>query len=240
MMMDGLIGIAGVVAILLVTGSAIGLARPGQFSLRWLLAAAGLVLLNDLLLTSGYGRIPSILPSADWNWQGKALALGATLAVASLPAFGWRASGLTLGQAPASLKPALPVALAYLAFFTALALAFPNQGVSAETVGFQLTMPGFEEEPFYRGVLLLALGRAFTARKSALGVDWGWGAILSCALFGIAHAFGYSDGAFHFDALTTALTALPSLIGVWLVLRTRSVLLPVVLHNMGNAITLLI
>jgi membrane protease YdiL (CAAX protease family) len=37
-----------------------------------------------------------------------------------------------------------------------------------------------------------------------------------------------------------ALTALPSFIGVWLALRTRSVLLPIVMHNFGNAISLLI
>lgn len=238
--MDGIIGIAGVVAALLFAGGVIGLTQPGRFSLRWLLAAAGLVLLNDLLLTNGYGHIPAFLPSGDWNWQGKALALTATLAVAALPAFDWRGSGLTLRQAAGSLKPALPVALAYLGFFAALALLLPNESASGETIAFQLTMPGFEEEPFYRGVLLFALGRAFTSRVSLLGADWGWGAILSCTLFGMAHAFGYANGGFHFDATTFALTALPSFIAVWLVLRTRSILLPVILHNFGNAITLLI
>lgn len=237
--MNGLIGIAGVVAILLIAGGVIALTRPGQFSLRWLLVAVGLVLLNDLLLTGGYGNLPVIL-AGDWNWQGKTLALAATLAVASLPWFGWRASGLTLRQAACSLKTALPVALVYLSFFVALALAYPNEPASMETVAFQLTMPGLEEEPFYRGVLLLALGRAFTGRARFMGVEWGWGAILSCVLFGLAHAFGYSDGGFQFDPLVMAMTALPSLIAVWLVLRTRSLLLPIVLHNFGNAVTLMI
>lgn len=237
--MDGVIGIAGVVAILLVAGGIIGFMRRDRLSLRWLLVAAGLVVLNDLLLTSGYGRIPALV-SGDWNWQGKALALAATLIVASLPWFGWRASGLTLRQAPGSLKPALPVALAYVGVFVILALAFPNEPASTETLAFQLTMPGLEEEPFYRGVLLLALGRAFTGRTTLMGVEWGWGAVLSCVLFGLAHAFGYSDGGFHFDVMTMALTALPSLIAVWLVLRTRSLLLPIVLHNFGNAVTLLL
>jgi membrane protease YdiL (CAAX protease family) len=36
------------------------------------------------------------------------------------------------------------------------------------------------------------------------------------------------------------LTAVPALIAVWLRLRTGSLLLPVVLHNFGNAISLLI
>lgn len=37
-----------------------------------------------------------------------------------------------------------------------------------------------------------------------------------------------------------ALTAVPSLLAVWLVLRTRSLVLPVVLHNFGNAIAYLL
>lgn len=238
--MDGLIGIAGVVATLLIIGGLIGLVRRDLFSPPWLLASAALVLVNDALLTNGYGLIPFFLPSADWNWQGKALALAATLAIASLPAIGWRASGFTFRQAPDGWKSALAISLLYFCLFLALALVFPNEPVSAETFAFQLTMPGLEEELFYRGLLLFTLGRAFTARVRFLGVEWGWGAILSCGLFGMAHAFGFSDGGFHFDPVTMAFTALPSVMGVWLTLRTRSVLFPVILHNFGNTITLIL
>jgi membrane protease YdiL (CAAX protease family) len=237
---DSFIGTLGVIALLLGVGGALGLALPGRLSIRWLLVAAGLVLLNDLMLTSAYGLLPRWPAGSSWNWQGKVLALAATLAIAALPAFGWRRSGLTLAQAPGSLKTALPVTGLYFGLFLVLALVFPNEPASLETIAFQLTMPGLEEEPYYRGVLLLALGQAFTGRVRFLGVEWGLGAILSCALFGLAHAFGFSHGQFSFDPLTMALTALPSLIAVWLVLKTRSVLLPVLMHNFGNAVTLLI
>lgn len=237
--MNGIISIAGVIVILLLAGGALGVLRPRAVSFRWLLVAVALVLVNDAMLTNGYGLIPNLLPHSDWNWQGKALALATTLLIASLPVFGWRRSGLTLVQATGSLKSAIPVVLLYVAFFSVIAWAFPSGSVTAETVAFQLTMPGFEEEPFYRGILLFALDRAFPGRKRFLGVEWGWGAVLSCVLFGLAHAFGYTDGAFSFDPVTMAMTAVPSFIGVWLVLRTRSVLLPVILHNFGNAITLL-
>lgn len=238
--MDGIVGILGVAAILLLGGGALGLLDRERFSWRWLLVAVALVVLHDALLTSGYGLVPNLLPQGDWNWQGKILALAATLIVASLPAFGWRRSALTLAQAAGSLKMAIPVVFLYIAFFAGIAWLFPTPPATAETVAFQLTMPGFEEEAFYRGVLLFALGRAFAGRKRFLGVEWGWGALLSCVLFGLAHAFGFSDGQFSLEPVTMALTAIPSVIGVWLVLRTRSVLLPVVLHNFGNAITLLI
>lgn len=237
--MDSMIGIAGVVGVLLGLGGLIGLTRPRAFSLPWLLAAAAFVVLNDLLLTNGYGAFPSLI-AGDWNWQGKILALLGTLAVASLPLIGWRASGLTLRQAPGGLWSALAVSLLYIGFFLTLAFIFPNEDASAETIAFQLTMPGLEEEAFYRGVLLLMLGRAFTGRVRFLGIDWHWGVLLSCILFGMAHAFSFSDGRFSFDPLTMALTGAPSVIGAWLVLRTRSILAPVVLHNFGNAIMLLV
>ncbi len=236
--MDSMVGILGVGAILLLAGGMLGLLNLRGFSFRWLLVAVALAVVNDAMLTNGYGLIPDLLPQSAWNWQGKILALVATLIIASLPAFGRRRSGLTLVQAAGSLRSAIPVVLLYMAFFTGLALAFPSQPATAETIAFQLTMPGLEEEAFYRGVLLFALDRAFLDRKRFLGVEWGWGGLLSCILFGLAHAFGFSDGQFSFDPLTMILTAVPSVIGVWLVLRTGSVLLPVVLHNFGNAITL--
>jgi membrane protease YdiL (CAAX protease family) len=127
-----------------------------------------------------------------------------------------------------------------IVFFVAVRLVFGGSTGTREEVLFQLTLPGFEEEPFYRGILLFTLDRAFTGRVRLLGVDLGWGALLSCALFGLAHAFSYSDGAFSFDPMMMALTAIPSLLAVWLRLRTGSLMLPVVLHNFGNAISLIV
>ena len=176
----------------------------------------------------------------EWNWQGKLLALAATLAIAALPVLGWRRVGFTLSQEPGSLKAALPVAVLYCAFFVVIAIVFAGGRSNTEEIAFQLTMPGFEEEPFYRGILLVALNRAFAGRIRFLGVDWGWGAVLSCFLFGMAHAFGFSHGSFTFDPVTMALTASPSFIAVWLRLRTGSLLLPILLHNFGNSISLLV
>lgn len=234
--MDGVFTIGAIVALLLAAGGAIALlGGRGAVSFRWLLVAAGLVLLNDALLTRAYRLLPDLI-GGDWNWQGKILALLATLAIAALPAFGWRASGLTLRQA--DLKAPLVVAGLYALLFVGLALAFKSDPATPETMTFQLTMPGLEEEAFYRGLLLLALDRAFTGRARLLGVDWSWGAVLSCALFGLAHAFGISKGEVSFEPLYFALTAGPSLIGVWVRLRTGSILLPILMHNIGNAASL--
>lgn len=238
--MDGVVGVCGVVGFMVAGGVAVAARGRGGVSFGWLAVACGLVLLNDALLTNGYGQLPSLFANADWNWQGKLAALAATLAVAALPLFGRREAGLAFPRLDGGGAGVAMVCAAYLALFFGLATAFPNEPKSFETLAFQLTMPGLEEEPFYRGVLLLALYRAFTGRWRALGVEWSWGAVVSCAVFGLAHAFGYSDGAFYFDPTTFLLTAAPSALAVWLVLRTRSVLMPVLLHNFGNAVFLLV
>jgi membrane protease YdiL (CAAX protease family) len=234
--MNGLIALCGILALLLLLGAAIGMLDRERFVLRWLLVAALLVAINDALLTRVYGTAPDLLAGSDLNWQGKVLALVATLAIAAHRKITWRKVGLTLAHAPGSLRAALPVVLLYCTFFVAIALAFPSGTASAEDVAFQLTMPGLEEEPFYRGLLLFVLGEAYTGRTRFLGVDWSWGAVLSW----MAHAFGFSDGHFSFDTSTMALTAVPAFIAVWLRLRTGSLLLPIVLHNFGNAITMLL
>jgi hypothetical protein len=236
---NGLIGLAGTLGILLTLGAALGLADRRNFSAAWLLVAALLVTINDALLTLGYGWLPDLV-GGTWNWQGKLMALTTSMAVAALPAFGLRQVGVTLSHAAGSLRAAAPMAAAYCAFFVLIALLFPAEPASAEDLAFQLTMPGLEEELFYRGVLLFALDQAFRGRRRLLGVDWGWGAVLSCLLFGLTHAFSHSDGAFSFDPVTMALTAMPSLIAVWIRLRTGSLLLPVLLHNFGNSLSLVI
>lgn len=236
--MNGLIGLAGTLALLLFLGAALGFADRRNFSVRWLAIAALLVVINDVLLTRCYGMLPDLIGGA-WNWQGKLMALAVTIAIAALPAFGFRRVGLTLSHEPGSLRAAVPVAAAYCVFFVVIAILFPADRASTEDIAFQLTMPGLEEELFYRGILLFALDQAFRGRKRLLGVDWGWGAVLSCILFGMTHAFGYSDGSFSFDPITMALTGIPSFIAVWLRLRTGSLLLPILLHNFGNSFSFL-
>lgn len=64
--------------------------------------------------------------------------------------------------------------------------------------------------------------------------------MLSCLLFGLAHGFSYGAEGFSADPVTLLLTAVPALLGVWLRLRTGSLLLPILLHNLGNSLSLLV
>jgi hypothetical protein len=240
-MSDEITTIFAIGAILIFVGGALGLADRKNFSPGWLVVAAALVFANDAMLTRCYGLVADVLPDSEWNWQGKLMALGLSLGVAALGGFGWRACGLTLRQNPGSLRPAGLVFAAYLLFFLVIALAFDAGDATAETLVFQLTMPGLEEELLYRGILLLALNEALRGRIKLLGIDWGWGALLSSLVFGLAHAMSYSAAeGFALDPVYLALTAIPSLLAVWLRERTGSLLLPIAAHNLGNALPVML
>lgn len=237
-MPDAIMALGGWIGATAVLGLIAAVALRGKVKWGWFLGALALMAAYDALLTRGYGHIPIHFWPSDWNWEGKIMALILSLVVAV--ALGARRCGLTLKQDRKGLKGALILSGALVALFLGLALYFPGQGTDPDTLAFQLTMPGLDEELFYRGVLLLMLNEAFARPLRILGAPMGWGALISSVAFGLAHALGYSDGAFTFDAMTMLLTGGPALLLVWVREKTGSLLLPVLLHNFANSIFLIV
>lgn len=229
-MHDALVEIAihaGLVGLLaLVAGR--GRVRPG-----WLAIALALMLLRDVLVTRGYGQLPPWVPDSRWNWTGKLLAAGGLLVVAWLPAFGARRCGLVLRQAAGS-APAWWVFSGLAIALFALAAWTGGGRDDVDTIAFQWTMPGVEEELFYRGVLLLALQRALGGDEGRPWGGIGGAGVLSSGAFGLGHALFWRDGGLSFDALAFALTGIPALLLVWFRVRTGSLVLPVLAHNVAN------
>jgi hypothetical protein len=234
-MIDELLLIGAIALALVIPGLAIGLAGRRSFHAGWLAVAAGLVIVNDAAVTRGFFLFPSV-PGLDdnWNWSGKILALAVSLAIAALPVFGWRNIGLTIRQR--QLRGALIVTAVLLAIYSTMAWFMGAGGGGNEELAFQLTMPGFEEEVFYRGLLLLALDRAFTGRVNVGGAMIGWSLPLNALVFGLAHGLSVSHGVFGFDAMAFALPCIGAIPAVWLRAKTGSLLLPIVLHNIVNVL----
>jgi membrane protease YdiL (CAAX protease family) len=240
-MPSALMSIAAPMAIVILLGLAIGLVQRDSFRPVWLLAAAGMILFHDFALTRFWGQFPTpgFLAGTDWNWTGKVLAILATLLIASLPQVGWRRSGITLRQ-EAGWRAAWIAGAVISVIVLGLAAYFPGERGDAETLAFQWTMPGLEEEIFYRGVLLLAFNEALRARARILGAQMGWGALLTALLFGLEHALSWRDGAYAFEAMSFMGPAIGGLLLVWFRERSGSVVLPIFLHNLGNAALLML
>lgn len=204
-----------------------------SFRAGWFAASLVLYVVYDFLLTSGFSLVPDFFPEASWNWSGKLMSLAGMLAIAAAPAFGWRRAGLTLRQ-----QPGWPVAAIILAalggLFFYLAITGADGRDDWETIAFQWTLPGLDEEVFYRGVFLLAMNEAFTGRVRILGAPIGYGGLIATALFGLAHGLEFAKGSLSFDAMSFALTSGPAIILLWLREKTGSVLMPIIGHNIAN------
>lgn len=215
-------------------GLAGALVFRSSFRWKWLAAALALNIFYQALLTRGFWMIPDPIPGADWNWAGKLAALAGTLAVMSLPAFGWKRCGMTLNQGRRWGGALVMFAGLSLLFFGLALSGADGKPDDLETIAFQWTMPGLDEELFYRGTLLLALNEAFRARTNITGAPIGYGGLLTSILFGLTHALSYEAGSLDFDLMTFAMTGVPSLLLLWLRERTGSLLLPVIAHNIAN------
>lgn len=167
-------------------------------------------------------------PGAHWNWGGHLLALAGMLALGALLV---RRTGI----APRDLGFARPAAVPLAAGVTAavLLLSFPLHVITAGRAGpipasvwlFVATMPGLAEEIAFRGVLLAAAERAAPAARVIAGVPVSLGAALLTTVFVGLHGFGVG----------MLVSVLPgALLYLWLRLRTGSVLVPIVAHNLWN------
>ncbi len=226
------LGQVGVIAAFGLLGAAL---HRRDFQWRWFVAALVLYIVYDGLLTRVFFTIPNWPLEANWNWLGKTMSLIGMLMVASLPMFGFRKIGLTLSHKP-GLRTPLIVFSGLMAVFVYLAVSDPGETADIETILFQWTMPSFDEELFYRGVLLLAMNEAYSRRVKILGAGIGYGGLLTSLLFGLAHGFGYSDGSFYVEPMIVAMTGIPSLILLWLRERTGSLLLPMLGHCASNGL----
>ena len=212
------------------------LAAAGRDPERRGWAAAALA---ALALFLGLRALPTLVAGERWigdlwDWSGPLLGLAGVLLLASVLVrrglLDWRDAGLTLAQARGALPTALGVSAATLALnYLMMSLSrFRLPGVPLETWLYQASIPGLVEETVFRGVLLALADRAVgphRARWDVVGARIGWGGVLVTLAFVALH--GLSPG--------VLLGVLPAaLLYLWLRVRTGSLLLPIVVHNLWN------
>jgi len=232
-MMNGLITTLMQAGVLVAFGVLGAFLFRRDFRLLWFIGAVVLFLVYAALLTRGFWTLPRLFPEADWHWTGKIFSFIGMLIVASLPIFGLKRTGLTLSQGPKPW-PAFLLFFVLSGLFFYMAISGADGRDDWETIAFQWTMPGLDEELFFRGVFLVALNEAFRSRVSVLGAPIGYGGLLTSLVFGLVHALNYTSAGVSFELMAFVVTGLPSLILLWLRERTGSLLLPILGHNISN------
>lgn len=229
--MDTLFYTAGYAASILLAFLAL---RPFDKRLAFgfgLLFAAYLV--TDDFITGLPYSVPLFdLNPAQWNWAGKVYSILFSAAVIAGLRMSASATGLVLPRR--NIRAGVLAVILLVPLGVVLALAFGPDPPTAETIAFQLFMPGLAEELAFRGIapaLLLGLIRGRNP-----GPETPWVVVCLAAIpFGMIHGLGYSDGAFSFELVPAVWTFTGGIIYGWLRFSTGSLLFPLLAHGLTNA-----
>ena len=166
-----------------------------------------------------------------WNWDGKIY--GVIWGVAAYFIFRRQFADnnfFTLRQDKAGVKSALKVVIAIMCV-SLLGGIVNDKEFNLETLLFQLSMPGIDEEIMYRGVLLGLMCSALRAG----GATWRNPAIIiNAILFGLVHALSFSDGALQINAMNFVWTGIVGYGFGYITIKTRSIVIPMLTHNLYN------
>jgi hypothetical protein len=214
----------------------IGYVQKRDVKWQYLLLFFVIFIINQVMLS-----LPRFYPlnpeGANWNWMGKLLPIVTGLI------FLWvyRKQGLekfnfTLRQKPGSVRPVViaGVIVTILSCVVTYLLS-GKEAWDAETLLYQVTMPGFEEELNFRGIYLGLLNLAFLHKINSSKFRLSYGLLITSIIFGLVHGlnidYSYS---LSFSWLAFIFPFIGGCVFGWMAERTGSILLPIVFHNTAN------
>lgn len=138
----------------------------------------------------------------------------------------------TLKQDKANLKKTSIVSLIVVIGATTIWYIFGESEFDRETLAFQLTLPGVDEEIMYRVVLLGLLMSGLKDRVKFIGSP---GLLITSILFGLIHALKLNDGFTpNFNLIYFVQTGLAGYAWGWVTIKGKSVVLAIASHNFSN------
>ncbi len=239
----GRVVVMGLIELLIVCPILLIYRKRDDQSAKTLLTFGAFFLVNHLLLRLPQYYHPLGSLGLHWNWTGKMYAIAGSVVTYLLYRKVFRHHDFfTWKQLPGSLRPVSVVAAILLIPTIVGAFFLPKKPFDAETLGFQLTMPGLDEEASYRGImlgfLLTALSGPIRIGKYSLNHPGVW---VTAILFGLVHGFQLTpDWAFRMNGGYFSQTFLTGWLLAWVTVESRSIAFPIVLHNLINFLAILI
>jgi len=173
------------------------------------------------------------LINGNWNWNGKIL--GVVFGIFCY--FIFRSlfkdhDYFTLKQDKNNLKKTSLVSLIVVVLATTIWFLFGKSEFSIESLAFQLTLPGIDEEIMYRGILLGLLMSALKYKQRFIGNP---SILITSILFGLIHALKMGkDLTPNFNMIYFFQTGLAGYAWGWITIKSRSILLAMLSHNFSN------
>lgn len=175
---------------------------------------------------------------SKWNWVGKILAFSFSILFIFIFRKNFKENNFfTLKQKEKSIKPILLVIGLILLISILFNYFTPEKlALSFDTLAFQISMPGLDEEFAFRGIMLglllnslndfIQIGKFKLINPSLL---------ITAILFGLIHGIPltpYLD--FKFDYFSFCYTFIFGLVWGWMALKSKSILAPILSHSLTN------
>lgn len=174
-----------------------------------------------------------ILMKSKWNWDGKILGIiSGIMFYFSLKKYFLENNFFTVKQNKENLKLTLISAIGIILISTVSWFILDKTVFNFEALIFQISLPGIDEEIIFRGILLGLLATALKDRFFFLGSP---AIILTSILFGLTHSLSLNkDTLINFEPLYFTHTVFTGYVWGWITLKSRSILLAILSHNLSN------
>ena len=182
--------------------------------------------------------LPKINSSFDfikssWNWDGKIYGIiCGVFCYFAFKKYFCENNFFTLKQKKKNLKPATIGAIAIVVLSTIIWYLFGKSKFDLETLAFQISLPGIDEEIMFRGILL---GLLATSLKDKFSIFGNPSILFTSILFGFMHALTFSKNYdIDFESIYFLQTSLAGYVWGWITIKSRSLLLAILSHNFSN------
>lgn len=170
---------------------------------------------------------------SDWNWDGKIY--GIVFGITSYFAFRkyfCENDFFTFKQNKKGYRNAKMAAITVVLLSTIIWFMLGKSRFDWETLAFQISLPGIDEEIMFRGILL---GLLATALKDSISFLGNPSVLLTAILFGFMHALTLDKNfSIRFEAIYFLQTGFAGYIWGWITIKSRSILLAILSHNFSN------
>ncbi|MBL7810270.1 MAG: CPBP family intramembrane metalloprotease [Saprospiraceae bacterium] len=184
-----------------------------------------------------------LFPHTGWNWAGKILAISGSVLFYLTCAPFTPHNYVTLRQKTRRYSRILYLTLALYLAAVAYTWLFVNKADERFTrLLFQLTMPGLDEELAFRGIMLGLLANSLKTNIKLGAISMGNpGLIITSIMFGLVHAIQIDQQwSFQFSGFEFVNTFAIGLLLGWITIRSGSILVPVLIHNLLNSLPTLL
>ncbi|MCB9310808.1 MAG: CPBP family intramembrane metalloprotease [Lewinellaceae bacterium] len=207
---------------------------------RWkALILFGLFFIFNSFLLELPRQIPEFkIINGHWNWSGKIYAvLGSILFYLGIRKNLGQYNFFTWRQKEYSLKPTIIASVAVSILTIGISYFFFGKSeIDIETFFFQGTMPGLDEEIAFRGIMLGLLSTTLKPKLKINGLNISNPSILvTSILFGLIHSLQIdNEWNIRNNWMYFGQTFLFGLIVGWMTLKSGSILIPLISHNLTN------